>query len=43
VKLQAAADSKTLLRQLISEDVHLTTFHEILPTLNEIFIHQVAD
>jgi len=41
VKLAEGVDSNDLLRSLIQQDVHITAFHEILPSLNEIFIKQV--
>jgi len=41
VKLQEGVDSNDLLRKLIQTGVHLTSFQEILPSLNEIFIKQV--
>ena len=41
VKLEPGADSNELLRKLIQEGTHITAFHEILPSLNEIFIKQV--
>jgi ABC-2 type transport system ATP-binding protein len=42
VKLEEGIDSNDLLRKLIQQGVHLTAFHEILPSLNEIFIKQVG-
>ena len=41
VKLEEGVDSNELLRKLIQQGIHLTAFHEILPSLNEIFIKQV--
>ena len=41
VKLEEGIDSNELLRNLIQQGVHITAFHEILPSLNEIFIKQV--
>ncbi len=41
VQLQEGEDSNTLLRHLIQHDVHIHSFNEILPTLNEIFIKKV--
>ncbi len=41
VKLNEGGDSNELLRKLIQQDIHITAFHEILPSLNEIFIKQV--
>lgn len=40
-KLGTGIDSNELLRRLIQQDVHITAFNEILPSLNEIFIKQV--
>ena len=42
VKLEEGIDSNELLKNLIQQGVHITAFHEILPSLNEIFIKQVA-
>jgi ABC-2 type transport system ATP-binding protein len=42
VKLEEGVNSNDLLRSLISQGIHLTAFHEILPSLNEIFIKQVG-
>lgn len=41
VKLKPDTDSNELLRNLIQQDIHITAFHEILPSLNQIFIRQV--
>lgn len=41
IQLNQGNDSNTLLRHLIQNDVHIHSFNEILPTLNEIFIKQV--
>ena len=41
VQLQKDEDSNALLRHLIQQDVHIDSFNEILPTLNEIFIKKV--
>jgi len=41
VQLQEGEDSNALLRHLIQRDVHIDSFNEILPTLNEIFIKKV--
>jgi ABC-2 type transport system ATP-binding protein len=35
-------NSNTLLRRLLDHQVHITAFHEVLPSLNEIFIKQVG-
>jgi ABC-2 type transport system ATP-binding protein len=42
VKLTEGVDSNLLLKNLIDAGVHVNAFHEILPTLNEIFIKQVG-
>ena len=41
IQLNPGDDSNALLRHLIQQDVHINSFNEILPTLNEIFIKQV--
>lgn len=41
VKLPPRLSGNDLLRELIARDVHVTAFSELLPSLNEIFIHQV--
>lgn len=41
VQLKEGEDSNVLLRHLIQKDVHIHSFNEILPTLNEIFIRKV--
>ncbi len=41
VKIDDDAASNALLQFLIQKGVHIRSFHEILPTLNEIFIRQV--
>jgi ABC-2 type transport system ATP-binding protein len=41
VKLEEGVNSNDLLRKLIEQGIHLTAFHEVLPSLNEIFIKQV--
>ena len=41
VQLKEGDDSNALLRHLIQRDVHIHSFNEILPTLNEIFIRKV--
>ncbi len=43
VKLEQEVDSNELLKNLIEHGVHITSFHEILPSLNEIFIKQVEE
>ncbi len=42
IQLDPNADSNELLNDLIQSGVHVTSFIEILPTLNEIFIKQVG-
>jgi len=41
VKVAESKDSNLVLNNLIRGDVHINSFNEILPTLNEIFIKQV--
>jgi len=41
VQLAPGEDSNALLRHLIQRNVHINSFNEILPTLNEIFIKKV--
>ncbi len=41
VKIESDEASNALLQYLIQKGVHIRAFHEILPTLNEIFIRQV--
>jgi ABC-2 type transport system ATP-binding protein len=41
VKVEESKDSNLVLNHLIRGDVHINSFHEILPTLNEIFIKKV--
>jgi len=41
VKLSSEKDSNNLLMNLLQEEVQVNSFHEILPSLNEIFIKQV--
>ena len=41
VKIENDEASNALLQYLIQKGVHIRSFHEILPTLNEIFIRQV--
>lgn len=41
VKVEESKDSNLILNHLIRGDVHIVSFNEILPTLNEIFIKQV--
>lgn len=42
VKLTDGGDSNILLKQVLDAGVRVTSFNEILPTLNEIFIRQVG-
>ena len=42
VKIENDAASNALLQYLIQKGVHIRAFHEILPSLNEIFIRQVS-
>ncbi|MCS6918068.1 MAG: ATP-binding cassette domain-containing protein [Chitinophagales bacterium] len=42
VKLPPQLSGNDLLRELIARNVHITAFAELLPSLNEIFISQVA-
>lgn len=41
VQLEDENQSNVLLRQLLQNNIHITAFREILPSLNEIFIRQV--
>ncbi len=43
VKVHEGGDSNELLRFLIQRGVHIRAFHEILPTINEIFIRCVSE
>ncbi|HFA49902.1 MAG TPA: ABC transporter ATP-binding protein [Bacteroidetes bacterium] len=43
VKVAENADSNEILRHLISKGVHIRSFNEILPTINEIFIKRVGE
>lgn len=43
VKLDAHHESNQLLRYLIDNNVRVTAFNEVLPSLNEIFIKQVGE
>ncbi len=42
IQLESGDDSNQLLRHLIQSGVHIDAFHEILPTLNQIFIKKVG-
>jgi ABC-2 type transport system ATP-binding protein len=41
LKLAEGSDSNGLLRFLLNQGVHIRSFREVLPSLNEIFIRQV--
>ncbi|MBC7902977.1 MAG: ABC transporter ATP-binding protein [Gemmatimonadaceae bacterium] len=41
IKMMEGASTNELLQYFISRDAYITEFHEILPSLNEIFIKQV--
>jgi ABC-2 type transport system ATP-binding protein len=41
VKVEDHASGNDLLRELINQRVEVTSFNEVLPSLNEIFIEQV--
>ena len=43
VQLPAGEDSNALLRTLLQLGVHILGFHEVLPSLNEIFIKRVRE
>ena len=43
VKIREGADSNEILRYLIQHGVHIRSFNEILPTINEIFIKRVGE
>lgn len=42
LKLESSAESNRLLRDFINADVRVASFHEILPSINDIFIRQVG-
>ncbi|MEK7256763.1 MAG: ATP-binding cassette domain-containing protein [Bacteroidota bacterium] len=42
VQVNEGGDSNEILRYLIQQGVHIRSFHEILPSINEIFIRQVS-
>ncbi|MEM9824852.1 MAG: ATP-binding cassette domain-containing protein [Bacteroidota bacterium] len=42
IKLAKTEDSKAFLQYLIQQDLYITAYNEVLPTINEIFIQQVA-
>jgi ABC-2 type transport system ATP-binding protein len=41
VKIEERFSSTDLMRELVNQQIHVTSFNEILPSLNEIFITQV--
>ncbi len=43
IQLEEGHDSNELLQYLISQDISIKAYNEILPTLNEIFIRQVGE
>ncbi|MCI5081343.1 MAG: ABC transporter ATP-binding protein [Saprospiraceae bacterium] len=43
IQLQDGQNSNTMLRYLIDQGLHIISFNEILPSLNEIFIEQVGE
>ena len=43
VKIHEGGDSNEILRYLIQKGVHIHSFNEILPTINEIFIKRVGE
>ncbi len=43
IKVPQGEDSNQLLAELIKNNVHVVSFSEVLPTLNEIFIKQVGE
>ena len=43
VKIHDGGDSNEILRYLIQKGVHIRSFNEILPTINEIFIKRVGE
>lgn len=43
VKINEGGDSNDILRYLIQKGVHIRSFNEILPTINEIFIKRVGE
>ena len=43
VKMTTDRDSNAFLRTMLDAGVYVTAFNEILPSLNEIFIKQVAN
>lgn len=42
IKVNDGADSNELLRKLINSGIHIKSYREVLPTLNDIFIKQVG-
>ena len=43
VKINEGGDSNEILRYLIQKGIHIRSFNEILPTINEIFIKRVGE
>jgi len=43
IKINDGDDSNNILQYLVKNDLHIISFKEILPTLNEIFIKQVGN
>ena len=43
VKIFEGGNSNDILRHLIQHDIHINSFHEILPSINEIFIKRVGE
>ena len=43
VKIPQSHESNSMLRYLLNSGLHVNSFNEILPTLNEIFIRQVGE
>lgn len=43
IKINEGDDSNNILQYLVKNNLHIISFKEILPTLNEIFIKQVED
>ena len=43
IQLEEGQDSNAMLRFLLEQGIHIQSFNEILPSLNEIFIQQVGE
>ncbi len=43
IQVNEGADSNQILRYLIGQGIHIRSFNEILPSINEIFIRQVGE